>query len=62
MTAFEFTLGLVILILACLTPSAWRCVRRIRQERALAALEQELKERRRQGLLPFRRGSEATLL
>ena len=58
MTAFEFTLGLVSLILVCLTPTVWRYAERLRQERALAALEQELKERRRQGLLPFKRGSE----
>lgn len=56
MTAFEFTLGLVILILACLTPSVWRYAVRLRQERALAALEQELKERRKRGeIFPVRR-------
>jgi len=58
MTAFEFTLGLVLATAVCLTPTIWRHAVRLRQERALAALEQELKERRRQGLLPFKRGSE----
>jgi hypothetical protein len=55
MTVFELILGFVILILACLTPSIWRYAERLRQERALAALEQELKERRKRGLLPFMR-------
>jgi hypothetical protein len=52
MIVFELIVGLVILIMVCLTPTVWRYAVRLRQERALAALEQELKERRKRGLHP----------
>lgn len=58
MIVFKLIVGLVILTIVCLTPTVWRYAVRLRQERALLALEQELKERRRLGLLPFMRGSE----